>query len=134
MYVADRGNKRIQVFDNNGTFKSQISNIGAPWAICISPGSHQYLYSSNSNDPSNLDNGEIYRMELDGKILGKFGKAGDPIKEFGTTNSMDCRNPNELYVGEVAELAGAENHPASKSLTSDSGRASIPRTASADHG
>ena len=101
VYVADRGNKRIQVFDNNGTFKSQISGVGAPWAICISPGTHQYLYSSNSNDPGNLDNGEIYRMERDGKILGKFGRAGKPIKEFGTTNSMDCRNPNELYVGEV---------------------------------
>ena len=74
--MADRGNKRIQVFDNEGAFKRQITNVGAPWAICISPGAHQYLYSSNSNDPSNLDNGEIYRMELDGTVLGKFGRAG----------------------------------------------------------
>jgi DNA-binding beta-propeller fold protein YncE len=102
VYVADRGNKRIQVFDNNGTFKSQITGIGSPWAICISPGPHQYLYSSNSNQPANLDNGEIYRMELDGRILGRFGRAGKPVKEFGTTNSIDCRNANELYVGEVA--------------------------------
>jgi hypothetical protein len=101
VYVADLGNKRIQVFDNEGTFKSQISNVGAPWAICISPGSHQYLFSSNSNDPRNLDNGEIYKMELDGRIVGKFGRAGKQLKEFGTANEIDCRNPNELYVGEV---------------------------------
>jgi hypothetical protein len=101
VYVADPGNKRIQVFDNNGAFKGQLSNVGAPWAICISPGTRQYLYSSNSNDPGTMDNGEIYKMELDGRVLGKFGKAGKLIKEFGTVNAMDCRNPNQMYVGEL---------------------------------
>jgi hypothetical protein len=101
IYVADRGNKRIQVFDKEGAPKAQISNAGAPWAICISPGSHQYLFSSSSNDTNNLDDGEIYKMELDGKVLGKFGRAGKLLKEFGTVNQIDCRNPNELLAGEV---------------------------------
>ena len=101
VYVADRGNRRIQVFTGEGEFKTQISNIGAPWAICVSPGAHQYLYSSNSNEPNSLDNGEIYRMELDGKILGRFGTAGKLIKEFGTVNQIDCRTPNELLVSEL---------------------------------
>jgi sugar lactone lactonase YvrE len=101
VYAADRGNKRIQVFDNNGEFKSQISDVGAPWAICISPGSQQFLYSSDSNPASSLDNGEIYKLALDGKVLGKFGKAGKLMKEFGTVNEIDCRRATELYVGEV---------------------------------
>ena len=101
VYAADPGNKRVQVFDNNGAFKTQLSDVGAPWAICISPGAHQYLYSSNSNDPGSMDNGEIYKMELDGRVLGKFGRAGKLTKEFGTVNAMDCRNPNLLYVGEL---------------------------------
>lgn len=101
IYVADLGNKRIQVFDNDGNFKTQFSDVGAPWAICISPGPHQYLYSSNSNPPDSMDNGEVYKMELDGKILGKFGAAGKLAKEFGTVNEIDCRNPNVLYAGEL---------------------------------
>lgn len=101
VYVADQGNKRIQVFDNDGQFKTQIANIGAPAAICISPGSHEYLFSSNSNDPSNLDNGEIYKMELDGRLLGKFGRAGKIPKEFGSVNEIDCRSSSQLYVGEI---------------------------------
>jgi hypothetical protein len=101
VYVADWGNKRIQVFDNDGTFKSQFSDIGSPRAICISPGAHPYLYSSNSNSPDSMDNGEIYKMELDGKVVGKFGRAGKLAKEFGTVNEIDCRNPNTLYVGEL---------------------------------
>jgi len=101
VYVADRGNRRIQVFDNEGGFQREIANVGAPWAICISPGAHQYLYSSNSNEPNSMEGGEIYRLELDGTMLGKFGTAGKLLKEFGTVNEIDCRNPNELVVGEI---------------------------------
>jgi DNA-binding beta-propeller fold protein YncE len=101
VYVADRGNKRIQVFDNEGAFQRQISNVGAPMAICISPGAHQYLYSSNSNETNSMEVGEIYRLELDGTVLGKFGSAGKLPKEFGTVNEIDCRNANELLVAEI---------------------------------
>jgi hypothetical protein len=101
VYVADLGNRRIQVFDNDGNYKSQITNVGSPSTICISPGAHQYLFSSNSNPPESMDGGEIYKLELDGKVLGKFGTAGKLAKEFGTVNQIDCRNPNTLYIGEV---------------------------------
>ena len=102
VYVADMGNQRIQVFDNDGTFKTEIKNVGAPRAICISPGAHQFLYSSNSNpteDP--FLNGEIYKMELDGTVLGRIGRAGKQLKEFGMVNEIDCRDPNTLYVAEL---------------------------------
>ncbi|HLX44127.1 MAG TPA: 6-bladed beta-propeller, partial [Bryobacteraceae bacterium] len=101
VYVGDRGNKRIQVFNNDGEFKTQYLNVGAPWAVCISPGPHQYLYSSNSNGTADMENGEIYRMELNGKILGKFGTAGKLMKEFGSVHEIDCRNPSEILVGEI---------------------------------
>jgi len=101
VYVADHGNQRIQVFDNDGTFKTALTGVGAPWAICITPGAHQYLYSSNSNAPDSMDNGEIYKMELDGRVLGKFGRAGKLLKEFGTVNAIDCRGGNDLFVGEL---------------------------------
>jgi hypothetical protein len=83
VYIGDRSNKRIQVFDNNGTFKTQYTNVGAPYAICISQGPHQYLYTSNSNPSTSMENGEIYKME------------------FGTVHEMDCRNPDQVFVGEL---------------------------------
>jgi NHL repeat len=102
VYVADAGNKRIQVFDGDGTVKTQLVNVGVPAALCITPGPHQYLYASNSDPPDNIDvDGEIYKMELDGRIVGKFGRAGKPLKEFGTVNAIDCRGENDLYVGEI---------------------------------
>ncbi len=45
VYVGDRSNSRIQVFDNDLKFKTIYDQVGAPWAVCISPGPHQYLYS-----------------------------------------------------------------------------------------
>ena len=102
VYVGDRGNKRIQVFDNNGNFKSSITSGGDPEAICISPGAHQYLFSSNSNPQDDLDHGgEIYKLELNGAVVGKFGQAGKGPKDFGSVNAIDCRNPNALYVAEA---------------------------------
>jgi hypothetical protein len=59
------------------------------------------MYSSNSNGTGDFDNGEIYKMELDGKILGKFGTAGKQMKQFGSVHEVDCRNPSEIYVGEI---------------------------------
>lgn len=102
VYVADRGNNRIQVFDNNGGFKSSIATAGNPQAICISPGAHQYLYASNSNPVNDIDKGgEIYKLELNGTVAGKFGHAGRQLKEFNAANAIDCRSAGQLYVAEM---------------------------------
>ena len=59
-----------------------------------------------------MDNGEIYKMELDGSVLGKFGRAGKLLKEFGTVNEIDCRDPNTAVRRRAHQLAGAEAQPA----------------------
>jgi len=105
VYAADGGNKRIQVFDNDGNFKTAIGNVGNAQAICMTKGANPFLYVSNSNPPTDIDrDGEIYKMRLDGTITGKFGRAGKLPKEFGTVNAIDCRNENTLYVGEIGNL------------------------------
>ena len=106
IYVADRNNRRIQVFDSNLVLRAIYDNVGAPWAVCISPGPHQYLFSSNSNPDNNNSllaavAGEIYKMELDGTVIGKFGKPGKQLGEFSTVHAIDCRNPDELIVAEI---------------------------------
>jgi DNA-binding beta-propeller fold protein YncE len=106
VYVGDRSNSRIQVFDNDLNFKAIYDQVGAPWAVCITPGPHQYLYSSNSNPDNNNSlisavTGEIYKMELDGTIVGKFGHAGKKPGEFSTVHEIDCRNENELLISEI---------------------------------
>jgi hypothetical protein len=106
VYVGDRNNGRIQVFSNDLTLRAIYDHVGRPWALCITPGPHQYLYSSNSNPDNNNSTasavtGEIYKMELDGTVIGKFGKPGKQLGEFGTVHAIDCKNENELIVGEI---------------------------------
>jgi len=104
VYVADRGNWRMQVFDDNLVLRAiygQGGTIGRQGAICISPGPHQYLYSSSSNETGTLDIGQIYKMELDGTVLGKFGRAGKALKEYGAVHEVSCKVENELLVGEL---------------------------------
>jgi len=123
IYVADRSNRRIQVFDTEGNFQKQITidvpvppgarpaigNIpgeaalaadgtfapGSPWAICISPGPHQVLYSSDAWP------GRIYKMTLDGQLLGVFGESGKMPKQFGWIHQMACPAENTLFVAEL---------------------------------
>jgi len=102
VYVADIGNKRIQVFDGDGNYKSQFANIGTPLTMCMTTGATQYLYISHSGDKDGMEDATIYKVQLDGKIVGKFGSAGRLPKQFGLANSIDCRNENELLIGEMA--------------------------------
>jgi hypothetical protein len=48
-----------------------------------------------------MDNGEIYKLQLNGQVVGRFGRAGKIPREFGMVNSLDCRAENDLWVGEV---------------------------------
>ena len=120
VYVADRTNRRIQVFDSDGKFLRQFTidvpfdkapNVmlgamptavanplvvsGAPWAICITPGPNQVLYSADAVP------GRIYKLTLDGKVLGTLGEAGKEPKQFGWIHEIACPSENELYVAEL---------------------------------
>ena len=119
VYVADRGNRRIQVFDSEGKFLRQITidvpidanarpaignkptqttgtmAPGAPWAICITPAPNQVLYSSDAFP------GRIYKLSLEGKLLGVLGESGKQLKQFGWIHEIACPSENELYVAEL---------------------------------
>jgi len=101
LYVLDSGNKRVQIFDGEGTFKSQFAFAGNPMAMCMTTGSTQYLYISHVGDPDGMVDAAIYKLTLDGKVVGKFGSAGKLPKQFGLANSIDCRSENQLLIGEM---------------------------------
>ena len=106
VWVADRTNSRYQVLDNNLKPIREITNLGVGWTMCISQGPHQYAFFSNSNPNGNMPGtwditGEIYKAELDGTVIGKFGHPGKLAPGFQVVHMLDCRNPNEVIVGEI---------------------------------
>ena len=101
VYVADAGNKRIQVFDAEGTFKSEFGNVGTPLAMCMTRGADAVSLRLARRRRDGMEDAAIYKVQLDGKVVGKFGSAGKLPKQFGLANSIDCRNENELLIGEM---------------------------------
>jgi sugar lactone lactonase YvrE len=124
IYAADRNNRRIQVFDTEGNYlreikidvpfdenakpaignKPDLTNYlqsggsftpGAPWAICITPPPNQVLYSSDSYP------GRIYKLSLEGNVLGVLGKSGKQLKQFGWIHEIACPSENVLFVAEI---------------------------------
>jgi hypothetical protein len=123
VYVADRGNRRIQVFDSEGKFlriitvdvpfdenaRPAIGNKpdlktyqqvqtfvpGAPWTVCITPPPNQVLYTSDAYP------GRVYKLTLDGKVLGVLGQSGKQLKQFGWIHAIACPSENEIYVAEL---------------------------------
>ena len=119
IYVADRGNRSIQVFNTDGKFLRQFTidvpapadarpaignkpssttgtmSPGAPWTLCITPGPNQVLYTSDAFP------GRIYKLSLDGKVLGVLGKSGKQLGQFGWIHEIACPSADELYVAEL---------------------------------
>jgi len=120
IYVADRGNRRIQVFNADGAFQRAITvNVpvppdakpaignpipaeatgtqapGAPWAICITPGATQVMFMSDAYP------GRVYKVSLDGKVLGVLGKSGKQRKQFGWIHEIACPSEHDLFVAEL---------------------------------
>jgi 6-bladed beta-propeller len=108
VYVGSRSDRRIVVFDNDLNYKTVYDHVGAPWSLCITPGPHQYLYSSNSNPDSQQTpihevTGQIFKMELDGTVLGKFGVPGKEQGQFSTVHGISCRGQNEILTTEITQ-------------------------------
>jgi DNA-binding beta-propeller fold protein YncE len=121
IYVADRFNRRIQIFDGEGKFlraitidvpfdhnaRPAIGNKpdpdatkgtfapGAPWTLCITPGPNQVLFTSDAYP------GRLYKLSLDGKILGVLGESGKQLRQFGWIHEIACPSENVVFVAEL---------------------------------
>jgi hypothetical protein len=121
VYVGDRANRRIQVFDTDGKFQRMFTIdvppepgthatygntptgerlarvIGAPNSVCITPGPNQVMFVGESTFP-----GRIFKVALDGKVLGVIGKSGRNLKQFSGAHGLACPSENEIYAAETA--------------------------------
>jgi sugar lactone lactonase YvrE len=121
VYVGDRSNRRIQVFDAEGKFlrmftidvlpppgirpvngntptgSALAASIGAPNSICITPGPNQVLFVGESTFP-----GRLFKLTLDGKVLGVIGRSGRQLKQFSGVHQIACPSEFEIYAAETS--------------------------------
>ena len=121
IYVADRGNRRIQVFTTEGKYireftidvpvdptrgkivygvelpnaKTGSQAPGAPDALCMTPGPNPVLFVGD------LYPSRVYKVSLEGKLLGVYGQPGRNLGEFGWIHAIACPSEDEIWVGEL---------------------------------
>jgi len=129
VYVADRGNGRIQVFDGEGKFLREM-RINVPYDHTIRPwmGNMPSDIPASSEAPAPLNKtmtngspwaicitpgphqliyaadaypGRIYQLTLDGKVLGVLGTTGHGPGQFGWIHELACPSENVLYAAEL---------------------------------
>ena len=79
-------------------YEKTITGVGAPWSVCVTNSSPQYLFTGDGTT------GKIYKMDLTGKVLG-MAVTGQDHGEENTgdlVHSIDCRNPNTVYIGSAS--------------------------------
>jgi hypothetical protein len=112
VYVADRENHRIQVFDKNGTYQAQFNNLGRPCGIFVTRGANPLIFvgelgphfvRSFSKDAHNVGP-RVSVLNTKGKILAHLGTEtlGEQIGRFIAPHGIAVDSRGDIYVAEVS--------------------------------
>ncbi|MFL6303356.1 MAG: hypothetical protein ACJ72H_07430 [Candidatus Sulfotelmatobacter sp.] len=137
VYVADRGNRRIQVFDGEGKFVRQITMDvpsdpnaspatgnkpvlhvkgpqtmvpSSPWPICITPPPNQVLFSSDAYP------GRIYKLSVEGEA---HPRTVDVSRRQITQSSTEI---GAIFFGTKMWIRESTNTPRERASHSNDGR------------
>ncbi|TCR66132.1 peptidyl-alpha-hydroxyglycine alpha-amidating lyase family protein [Bosea sp. BK604] len=109
VYVADRENHRIQIFDGNGKYEGQWNNMHRPSAMLLTPGPCPLCfvgeigpYMAVNRDTPNL--GPRISIFSKGELVGRLDAIGGPgagIGQFTSPHGIALDSRGDLYVGEV---------------------------------
>jgi DNA-binding beta-propeller fold protein YncE len=110
IYLADRENHRVQVFDGNGKYEAQWNNLHRPCGIFMTHTHRPICYIGelgpvqpvNRNSP-NLGP-RVSIVDNQGKLLSRFGDmhAGTAPTAFLGPHGLAADSRGDLYVGEVS--------------------------------
>lgn len=94
VYVADRTNARVQVFDANGKFLRKWTDVGNPWGL-------HYVEKDNSIYMADGHNNRVIKLNLNGQVLGVLGQFGKAPGEFDFAHHLTVDSTGAIYVTEI---------------------------------
>jgi DNA-binding beta-propeller fold protein YncE len=144
VWVADRSNGRLQVFDTEGktppmqpimghqyppTMDAKPgSNLayrpGTPDALCIAQDNPDVMFIGD------LYPGRVYKLNLDGKVLGYWGGVGKEWGKTGAIHGIACPTENLVYTAEFENWRVQKwvLHPERANTTASATKSSAPAT------
>ncbi len=97
VYVADRQNRRVQIFDLDGKYIKEWKFAGLPCGLFLGRDGQMYLASGFS--------GQILTLDKNGRATGMFGQPGRGLGEFGEAHYMTVAPDGDIYVADTINPA-----------------------------
>jgi DNA-binding beta-propeller fold protein YncE len=112
VYVADRENHRVQVFDRNGRYETQINNMHRPSGLAITPGKcpccvvgELISYQTVNRLTPNLG-ARVSIIDQQSNVITRIDRGIGPGIEPGqfiSPHSIALDSKGDIYVGEVVD-------------------------------
>jgi streptogramin lyase len=95
LYIADRNNARIQVFDADGAYIRESSHPGTPCGLFMSADQHIWLAHGHT--------GQIMKLDLDGNVVGMIagGGPGKTTGKYGEAHYIAVSPRDEIFVADT---------------------------------
>jgi sugar lactone lactonase YvrE len=94
VYIADRTNARVQIFDAEGRFLGKWTDAGAPWGL-------YYVAREDAIYMADGTNNRVVKLNLDGKVLGVLGSFGKTPGKFDFAHNIAVDSTGAIYVAEI---------------------------------
>jgi sugar lactone lactonase YvrE len=92
LWVVDRENQRIEIFDQNGKFQREIKYAGLPCSLAFGA---QNIYMVNGFA------GQLLKLDLDGKVLAATGKPGKGANQYGEAHFVNVSPRGEIFTADT---------------------------------
>ena len=99
IYVADRGNARVEIFDANGKYITEWKSeeIGRPWDIYPGPDGLFYIMDGGDLKAAPPDRGRVVIVNRDGRKLEEFGSFGSYDGQFYWGHALAVGKNSDVY-------------------------------------
>jgi len=117
IYIADRENRRIQIFSSDGNFIEAWTDILRPCEVFVAADNLVYVAELGERHglfpwmtvPPNAVGGRVSIFDLEGNLLSRWGGGHDAslATEFYAPHDLWVDSEGSIYVGEVAVTAAS---------------------------
>jgi type 1 glutamine amidotransferase/DNA-binding beta-propeller fold protein YncE len=112
VYVTDRGNSRVQIFDEDGKLLREWKGpeYGCPWGITVGPdgfiylvdGGDAYQFQSKTDpNPTRLDHAAVLKLDPEGGVVARIGDYGRYDGQFIWPHCVAIAEDGTVYISDV---------------------------------